>query len=227
MLASFVPRGSVVADIGTDHGYLPVFLVSQGISPGAVAADINSGPLEAARSNIRQNGLANKIDTRLGNGLTVLKPGEADCIVIAGMGGGTIRDILSASPQVALTASRLVLQPMADEGELRTYLINHGWRISAEELLLEDGRLYLILVAEKGTEAIDDPLYLEIGPRLLENKHPLLRELISKLELKYTRILDGLAKSSSSQAREKEVNIKVKLASIGQLLKELQPDGQE
>ena len=219
-LASYVPTGSVMADFGTDHGYLPVYLVSQGICTRAVAADINKGPLESARANVEQYQVSGKIDLRLGNGLQRVQPGEVDTIVIAGMGGGTIRDILQASPETAVHARRLILQPMADEAELRNYLINHGWSLVDEELLLEDNRLYLILVAERGREEIEEPLLFEIGPRLLEKKHPLLPIYLQRLQQKYQRILEGLAKSSQPVVKEKADQIKSKLSKIEEITKD-------
>lgn len=222
VLADYVPCGSIVADIGTDHGYLPVYLILKGISPRAIAADIRRGPLEAARSNVMQYQAAGKIDLRLGNGLQVLAPGEADTIVIAGMGGGTIRNILQASPEVAATARRLILQPMADEKDLRLFLLEHGWTIVDETLLLEDGRLYLALVAERGQEDIKDPLILEVGPRLLEKKHPLLGELIHRLKEKYCRVLDGLHKSSQQAAREKAGRVREKISQLDKLEQSLE-----
>ncbi|SHK80543.1 tRNA (adenine(22)-N(1))-methyltransferase [Desulforamulus aeronauticus] len=216
-LASYVSTGSVMADIGTDHGYLPVYLVSQGICTRAVAADINKGPLESARAHVEQYQVSGKIDLRLGNGLERVQPGEVDTIVIAGMGGGTIRDILQASPETAVQARRLILQPMADEAELRNYLVNHGWSLVDEELLLEDNRLYLILVAERGREEIAEPLLFEVGPRLLEKKHPLLPVYLQRLQQKYQRILDGLAKSSQPTVKEKAAQIERKIAKIEKL----------
>ncbi|MEW6696319.1 MAG: tRNA (adenine(22)-N(1))-methyltransferase [Bacillota bacterium] len=220
-LAHYVPQGSTVADIGTDHGYLPVYLVTKGISPRAIAADVRQGPLEAARSNVSQYQVQDKIDLRLGNGLQVLKPGEADTIVIAGMGGGTIRDILQASPAAAKGARRLILQPMADEEDLRHFLLQQGWALVDETLLLEDGRLYLVVVAERGQEDIGNPLLLEIGPRLWEKKHPLLMEHLQGLIQKYRRVLAGLEKSTQSAAREKGHIIKEKVAELEKLARSL------
>lgn len=217
LLASFVPGGSFVADIGTDHGYLPVYLVLKGICPRAVAADINQGPLESARTNIMDKNASDRIDLRLGNGLRVLKPGEVDTLVIAGMGGGTIRDILSASPEVARMARRLILQPMGDEMELRVYLLDNGWTLIDEELLLEDGRLYVVIVAERGTEKLEDPILLELGPMLVQKKHPLLKVLLQKLKEKYERILKGLACSSHPAAGEKAQGIREKLRRLEEM----------
>ncbi|MDO7788313.1 tRNA (adenine(22)-N(1))-methyltransferase [Desulforamulus aquiferis] len=213
-MARYVPKGSIVADIGTDHGYLPIYLVAGGSCPRAVAGDINLGPLEAARLNVANNNLTTKIDLRLGNGLQILKPGEVEVICIAGMGGGTIRDVLSESPEVAKAARRLILQPMADEAELRRYLTTTGWYILDEELLMEDGRLYLVIVAEQGNNCQLDPVLLELGPRLVEKNHPLLKELIDRLLLKYNKVLTGLFKSTNHQSIKKAEMIKDKINQI-------------
>ena len=112
-IAALVPQNCVVADIGTDHAYLPVWLMQKGLIKAAIAADIAEGPCRAAQTNIGMYGLKDKIEVRRGSGLTVLKPGEADGAVIAGMGGSTIVQILEESPDVAKTLKFLIVQPMA------------------------------------------------------------------------------------------------------------------
>lgn len=112
-IAALVPQNCVVADIGTDHAYLPVWLMQKGLIKAAIAADIAEGPCKAAQTNIGMYGLKDKIEVRRGSGLTVLKPGEADGAVIAGMGGSTIVQILEESPDVAKTLKFLIVQPMA------------------------------------------------------------------------------------------------------------------
>ncbi len=145
MVASMVRRGSRVADIGTDHAYLPVYLVQMGICPQGVAADIRSGPLESARRTVTQAGLVEKIDLRLGDGLIPIVADEVDDIVIAGMGGETVADILSAAEWIKDKRLRLVLQPMTRAEELRRWLLTNGFSI-AEERLVQDGhRLYPVM----------------------------------------------------------------------------------
>ena len=118
-IAALVPQNCVVADIGTDHAYLPVWLMQKGLIKAAIAADIAEGPCRAAQTNIGLYGLKDKIEVRRGSGLTVLKPGEADGAVIAGMGGSTIVQILEESPEVAKTLKFLIVQPMAG-GRVKT-----------------------------------------------------------------------------------------------------------
>ena len=108
-VAALVRPGSRVADIGTDHGYLPVYLVKEGICPRAIAADLRSGPLESARRHVTAAGLSDRIDLRLGDGLTPIEPQEVDDMIIAGMGGETIAGILAAADWVRQPRLRLIL----------------------------------------------------------------------------------------------------------------------
>ncbi len=147
MVASMVRRGSRVADIGTDHAYLPVYLVQAGVCPRGIAADIRSGPLEAARRTVTEAGLTDNIVLRLGDGLAPVSPDDADDIVIAGMGGETIVEILSAADWVKNTRLRLVLQPMTRAEELRRWLLTNGFTITEERLVRDGHRLYPVLAA--------------------------------------------------------------------------------
>lgn len=178
-IARLIPTGKIVADIGTDHGILPVFLVSEGISPSAIASDLNEGPLEAAKKNIIQAGLSDKIKLRLGFGLKTVGLGEAEVAVIAGMGGGTIRNIIEACGDQC-PVEQLVMQPMGDSGQLREWLVSHGWKISDEDIIEESGRYYEIIYSVRGQEDVTDQIILTIGPRLFEKKHPLLGKVIQR-----------------------------------------------
>lgn len=172
-IARFVSKGSVVADIGTDHALLPIYLITNHISSRVIAADLNKGPLEAARKNILEAGLSDQITTRLGNGLEVLEPGEVKEIIIAGMGGTTIKSIISSAEVIARPVRKFIFQPMADADLLRIWLSQNGWKIDDEELIKEDGRIYEIMSVSPGQEKTDNKLIISIGPRLYEKKHPL------------------------------------------------------
>jgi len=211
-IAAYVPEGSVAADIGTDHAYLPVFLVEEGICARVIATDIKQGPFASAQRRIEEAKLTGKIDLRLGNGLDVLQPGETEVLVLSGMGGNTIREILAAAPHVTRTVSRLVLQPMADPGDLRTWLAANGWRISDESLVEDGGKIYIVIMAEPGQEETRDPFLLELGPRLLEKKDPLLGRYAERIAGLYEQVLAGLECANSDAAREKALEIKTKLS---------------
>lgn len=211
-IAAYVPEGSVAADIGTDHAYLPVFLVEEGICARVIATDIKQGPFASALRRIEEAKLTGKIDLRLGNGLDVLQPGETDVLVLSGMGGNTIREILATAPHITRTVSRLVLQPMADPGDLRTWLAANGWKISDETLVEDGGKIYIVIMAVPGREETRDPFLLELGPRLLEKKDPLLGRYAERIAGLYEQVLAGLECANSDAAREKALEIRTKLS---------------
>ncbi len=211
-IAAYVPEGSVAADIGTDHAYLPVFLVEEGICARVIATDIKQGPFASALRRIEEAKLTGKIDLRLGNGLDVLQPGETEVLVLSGLGGNTIREILAAAPHITETVSRLVLQPMADPGDLRTWLADNGWRISDETLVEDSGKIYIVIMAVPGREETKDSFLLELGPRLLEKKDPLLGRYAERIAGSYEQVLAGLECANSDAAREKALEIRMKLS---------------
>lgn len=213
-LAAFIPHGSIAADIGTDHAYLPIFLIKKGICKFVIATDLREGPYQSAEQKIKEHALQGRIGLRLGNGLKPLKPGEVEVVVLAGMGGNTIRGILAEAPQILPGIKRLVLQPMTDAGDLRVWLAANGWKIVDEELVEDDGRIYVIIAAEPGLEETCDPVYLELGPRLLEKRSPLLERHLNSFMVKYERVLAGLALARSKAAGEKAIEIKRKVDRI-------------
>lgn len=198
-IGDYVPSGVSIADIGTDHAYLPAWLAERGIITKAVAGDIAEGPCNAARSTVAMYGLKDKIEVRLGSGLSIVKPGEVDVIVIAGMGASTIIEILEADKQTAQLAKQLILQPMAGAPSLRRWANCNGWRISAEALVEEGKHLYEIMVLERGLEATMADVIYEIGPRLLEQKPPLLKAQFNKLREHYKRLLTNMQRSAEAQ----------------------------
>lgn len=198
-VAGLVPEGAVVADIGTDHALLPVYLVTTGKCPRVIASDVRPGPLEAARATVRAFGVERHVELRLGFGLAVLQPHEADAVVIAGVGGHSIAAILERSPAVRDSVRRFVLQPAKGAAFLRRWLADHGFRLVAEELAREGNRFHEAMAAEAGREEVAHPLLrelgLEVGPRLWEGRHPLLR---SFLEDKLDRCRRILARMEAS-----------------------------
>ncbi len=146
--ADYVRRGNTVADIGTDHAKLPIWLVKNGIAPRAIASDINEGPIKSAISNINDYGLSNKIITFTGNGLQIITPDMAQDIVIAGMGGELIATILNDAPWVKNPDYRLILQPMTHPERLREWLFDNGFSILDEKTACEANKLYTIICAE-------------------------------------------------------------------------------
>lgn len=147
LVASFVRPGCRLADIGTDHARLPAAMTAAGLCARAVASDLRPGPVEAARRTVKAAGVESLVDIRLGSGLSVLSPGEADDIVIAGMGGETIASILQEAPWIREERYHLILQPMTRAEQLHRYLLQNGFSILREEAAEESGRLYVALLA--------------------------------------------------------------------------------
>ena len=144
-VASMVTQGYKLCDVGTDHGYVPISLVADGTIPEAIAVDINKGPLERANLHIRSCGLEDKITTRLSDGLSAVKEGEAESIIIAGMGGELVIHILTEGDAVCKKAKELILQPQSDIHKVRYYVRNAGYKIVDEDMVLEDGKYYPIM----------------------------------------------------------------------------------
>jgi tRNA (adenine22-N1)-methyltransferase len=144
-IASLVPPGASLGDIGTDHAYLPVYLVQKGIISKAIGVEIHKGPYEAARQTVKIFGLNGIIKIYLGNGLAPLTQGEVDTLTIAGMGGVTILDILGSNLSVLEGVSTLILQPQGAEARVRKELLSQGWKMRDECLVEEDSRVYTVI----------------------------------------------------------------------------------
>lgn len=156
-----------IADIGTDHAYLPCAGLLRGQLKRAIAADVGVGPLEAAKATISKYNLDDLIETRLGSGLSVIKPGEVEGVVIAGMGGKLITSILEADIPLAKSFNRLILQPNLDANVLRTFLMKNQFEIVDEKIVLDEKKFYEIIVAQQSqTPVVYNELDLEFGPVL-------------------------------------------------------------
>lgn len=198
-VAGLVTPGSRLADVGTDHGYVPIFLVQSGRVPGAVAMDVNEGPLARAREHIRAAGLEAYIQTRLSDGVSALRPGEADAVVIAGMGGPLMARILSDGARVLSDCREFILQPQSEVREFRTWLLEHNFRIEQEEMVREDGKFYPIIRAVHGRMRWESGEQLRFGRLLLMKRDPVLLEFL-KRELKVNEEIRKRLKTSESGA---------------------------
>ncbi|MDQ0190462.1 SAM-dependent methyltransferase [Alicyclobacillus cycloheptanicus] len=183
-IADVIPPGSVVVDVGTDHALLPIYLIQSGVAARVIATDIADGPADVARRNVEAHGLSERISVRCGDGLATVGPGEAQTIVIAGMGGATIRDILAGTPSVVGAARRIIVQPMNLAQHARAYFFTHGFRLVTECALTDGGKYYEIIAAEPG-EPVEyegyhaDRVALEMawmfGPQLLRSPNASVR----------------------------------------------------
>ena len=201
-IAAFVPHGTTLADIGGDHAYLAATLVMEGTARRAVVGDLSAGACAAARRTTQAWRLTREIDVRQGDGLSVLIPGEAEAIVIAGMGGALIAQILDAAPDILADVQTLVLQPMNGAAKLRRWLYEHGWDIVDETLACAGGHLYEIIRAEHGAAEMPDDVFLHIGAKIFEKRDPLLREYIETKIAKLTRAAAGM--NASEKARQSD-----------------------
>lgn len=217
-LAQQVPSGSRVADIGTDHALLPCYLAGCGISSFVVGVELHKGPLIAANHTVQLSGMSQYISIRQGNGLAPLAPGEADVVIIAGMGGDTIREILEQAPKVLEEVKRLVLQPMTGSYHVRSWLFQNGWTIEKEDIIQEEGRIYEIIVAEKGASPVLHEMELSYGPFLIRNKHPLLLGIMEKDIISLQDIIKQLAKSTGKEARRKQLQLAKRIEEIKELI---------
>ena len=151
LVASFVPQGAILLDVGSDHAYLPIELVERGQIESAIAGEVVEGPYQSAVKNVEAHGLKEKIQVRLANGLAAFEEGDqVSVITIAGMGGRLIARILEEGLDKLADVERLILQPNNREDDLRIWLQHHGFEIVAESILEESGKFYEILVVEAG-----------------------------------------------------------------------------
>ena len=199
-VADLVTPGNRLADIGTDHGYVPIWLYEQGRIPSALAMDLREGPLQRAKEHIRMHGLDEKIKTRLSDGLEKLLPGEADSIVIAGMGGMLVVKILTQGQAVLDSVQELILQPQSDLDAVREYLHRMGFVIVQEEMVFEEGKYYPMMKAVHGENTDDRKIWFLYGRLLLENRHPVLKSYLQKEYDSCCKLLEKLSQTATEVA---------------------------
>ncbi|WP_026692872.1 tRNA (adenine(22)-N(1))-methyltransferase [Peribacillus kribbensis] len=173
-VAGYIPPNSILADIGSDHAYLPCYAMNKGIIQRAVAGEVSEGPLRSALKQVQSAGLKEYIDVRKGDGLEVIKPGEVECITIAGMGGTLISSILERGSSKLQGVKRLILQPNIGAANIRNWLVENSWELVTEEILEEDQKIYEILVAERGEPMkpyqVEKEAGFLMGPFLMKEK---------------------------------------------------------
>ena len=177
-IARMVPQGASVADVGTDHGYLPIALLKAEKIPYAIAADINEKPLASAKKNTGEE-FIDRMQFRLGNGIQPIDFGEVDLVVIAGMGGELISEILSADWEKTRSIPTYILQPMVKVPVLRKFLHENHFRILDEELVREGKKFYQIIKVVHGEEEAFYPIYEEVGPMVLQKAGNVLQEYLN------------------------------------------------
>lgn len=197
-VASLVTTGNRIADIGTDHAYIPIYLTEKNVVPSAIAMDINKGPLERAKEHVSANKRGGQIDLRLSDGLEKLKPGEADTAIIAGMGGGLVIKILTDYWDITCSLKECILQPQSEIAKVRAFLLEKGFCFIQEEMVLDEGKYYpMMKVIPPTSDSCSSTqnwteVELRYGKMLLEERHPVLKQFLEREETIRRKILKNL-----------------------------------
>lgn len=206
-IAEHVDKCESVADIGTDHGYIPIYLVKEGICKKAIASDINKGPIEKAKVNVAFEGVSNKVKCLLGPGLNPLKVGEVNGVILAGMGGNLTRDILLADMDKVKKYDFIILQPAQNPEVLREFLYKNDYEIIDEDLIKDEGRFYELFKVKYNENSeklvFEDGLYYEVSPLLREKNHPLFKEFIEEKINRCETILSFIKEDTESAKKRK------------------------
>ena len=203
---NFVRQGSKVADIGTDHAYLPIDLIASHKAVKVIASDKNFFPCQAARRNISAAGLENFIEVRQGDGLKILQVGEVDTICISGMGGSLIAEILAADIEITNSVEQLILQPMNAAEELKNFLLESGWFIGNEDLAEENKIIYEIICAVKNPAEVVEVTKKKISP--------LLKKFYAQKLEKLEKVETEMQKSSAAVKTEKFIELQKKILEL-------------
>ncbi|QCY13308.1 tRNA (adenine-N(1))-methyltransferase [Pseudomonas sp. MPC6] len=203
-VAAQVPAGARLADIGSDHGYLPVALMRRGAIATAVAGEVALTPFRSAERTVRENGLEQRISVRLAHGLAAIEPGDGiTAISVCGMGGETIRDILDSGKARLSGRERLILQPNGGEQPLRQWLMDNGYRILCEELLRENRFYYEIIVAERAGPVVYSPEELYFGPLQMQARNPVFLAKWQRLLRQKQKTLGNFDRARQAVPEEK------------------------
>ncbi|MCQ6266253.1 tRNA (adenine(22)-N(1))-methyltransferase TrmK [Fictibacillus sp. WQ 8-8] len=217
-VANYVHREAVIADIGSDHAYLPCYLVLEHQVVYAIAGEVNEGPYQSALKEVQSANLQTKISVRKGDGLEVISPNETDVITICGMGGQLIASILEKGKSKLEGVKRLILQPNVGADSVRIWLKNEGWTLTQEEILKEDGKIYEVLVADRqeGNQPYteNETLELLLGPFLMKQKNEaFIEKWRGELE-QWTKILQQMESSQSPDSMERKRQLMKRIESV-------------
>ncbi len=200
-------KEKTVADIGCDHAFVSIYLMKTGMCSRVIAMDVKKGPIDIAKGNVSSYGMEDRISVRLSDGFSSLKEGEAECAIIAGMGGNLMVNILKAGRVHTDSGIKLVLQPQSDIECVRAYLTDIGYTIEEEDMLVEEGKYYTVMRAIPDISAKEEAPYnsyeLAFGPCLLKNRHRVLYQYLEKQLTKNDSIIEGLAKVDTDSSRQR------------------------
>lgn len=217
-VASFVDENTILADIGSDHAYLPCYLVHEGIITKAIAGEVVKGPFESAQKQVRSEGLEENIEVRFGNGLAViLEEDNVETVTIAGMGGPLIASILETGKEKLTKVETLILQPNIHAKAIREWAIEEKWKIEKEVILEEHDKIYEILVLKKGMMNLSDKELL-VGPILCKEKSPIFQKKWNNELNEWQRIVNELNKLEGPEVQQKKTELENKITLVKELL---------
>ncbi len=227
-LADMITEGSVLADVGTDHGYVPIYLLQTDKIPGAIAMDIGKGPLLRAKEHVEAFGLGDYITLRLSDGVSALSAGEAASVLIAGMGGGVMLHILEEGEEVIASAKELILQPQSEIERVRKYLYQKEYIIDREDMVFEEGKYYPMMHICLGRRKQKIPvcsgeewqIIYRYGEKLLQEKNPILHQYLLYRIGQYEKILLNLSKQQKETAEKRRAEIITELQYAKKALKD-------
>lgn len=220
-IADMVTVGNKVADIGCDHGFVSIYLVQNGISPGVIAMDVRKGPLGMAKEHILQAGLQNQIETRLSDGMDKLVPGEADSLIMAGMGGRLMMDIICRGKEVTPGIREFVLQPQSELPLFRQFLRVNNLMIVEERAVFDGGKYYFPMKAVWGSTEnrslqISDEDYF--GPILLKQRSNVFLEYLEKELHTYQGVRERLEATTGDKAQQRLLEVQRDIERIERVL---------
>ena len=221
-IAGCIKPGLTIADIGTDHGYLPIELIRRKICPRALACDVRTGPLERAQQHIKEAGLINSVETRLSNGFEKVAEGEVNGCVIAGMGGMLVKEILEAESQreknVLRGMRQLILQPQSDWEAVRRAVHKLSFQITNEIMLIDRDKYYWILVCEPGQQTYDEEWQYKFGRVLPEKQDPVLQEYLLHKYNKNAALISSLEQGEGEGALQRRVQLQTDQEQLKEVL---------
>lgn len=219
-ISSLVTDVDTIIDVGTDHGYVIIDLLKNNSIKYAIASDINKGPVERARENLKAHNLSSKAECRQGSGLKTIRPGEVAAAVIAGMGGNLIRDIIKADMDVFKSLEYAIVQPAQNPEVLREYLYKEGIAIEDEWIIYDEEKYYEIFkISNKGRVTKVDPIYYEVSEILLRKKDKVYKEYLDFKIDKYKRVIENLG-DETENSRVRKQQLLEKIGTIKALLEE-------
>ncbi|WLR53271.1 tRNA (adenine(22)-N(1))-methyltransferase TrmK [Bacillus tianshenii] len=214
-----IPKNSTIADIGSDHAYLPCYAYLRGVISEGIAGEINEGPWKSALEQVKRCGIESKISVRRGNGLEVMAPGEVDVVVVAGMGGQLIASILEDGKEKLAGVKRLVLQPNVGARFIRIWLRDNGWELKREQILEEDEKIYEILTADRGDANVPykarEEAALLFGPFLMKEKNEAFCKKWQYEYAKWKKIvqqMEGAEQNEALAEKRAKIESRMKLA---------------